>query len=63
MKNIVPVNPDFFIPNRFADRTLLITGAATGIGAATASRAAREGAKVVCVDSQAERASGDSSED
>jgi len=29
---------------------MLITGAATGIGAATAIRAAREGAKVTCVD-------------
>jgi 3-oxoacyl-[acyl-carrier protein] reductase len=33
-----------------ADRIALVTGAARGIGAATAARLAREGARVVCVD-------------
>ena len=61
---IVPVSPDAFIPNRFAGKVLLITGAAMGtaaqgitdpaflmsIGAATAIRAAREGALVACAD-------------
>lgn len=50
MKNIAPVNPDYFVPNRFQGKVMLITGAATGIGAATAIRAAREGASVVSVD-------------
>lgn len=48
--DIQPTNPDYFIPNRFQGKTILITGAATGIGAATAIRAAREGAKVIGVD-------------
>ena len=50
MVDITPTSPDYFIPNRFQNKTLLITGAATGIGAATAIRAAREGAKVVGLD-------------
>jgi NAD(P)-dependent dehydrogenase (short-subunit alcohol dehydrogenase family) len=44
------IGPNYFIPNRFKGRNILITGAATGIGAATAIRAAREGANVSCVD-------------
>lgn len=48
--DIQPTNPDYFIPNRFQGKTILITGAATGIGSATAIRAAREGANVVGVD-------------
>ncbi|MDE0573928.1 SDR family oxidoreductase [Demequina sp. B12] len=35
---------------RFAGKTLIITGAGSGIGRATASRAAREGARVIAVD-------------
>lgn len=37
-------------PERFADKVMIITGAAHGIGAATALRAAAEGAKLVLVD-------------
>ncbi|MFB2939432.1 SDR family NAD(P)-dependent oxidoreductase [Aerosakkonemataceae cyanobacterium BLCC-F154] len=48
--DIQPTNPDYFIPDRFQGKTILITGAATGIGSATAIRAAREGANVVGVD-------------
>lgn len=48
--DITPANPDYFIPNRFKGKTLLVTGAATGIGAATAIRAAREGANIVGLD-------------
>lgn len=48
--DIQPTPPDYFIPQRFTGKTLLITGAATGIGAATAIRAAREGANIVGVD-------------
>lgn len=39
-----------FYPGRFQDEVMVITGAATGIGRATALRAAKEGAKVVLVD-------------
>jgi NAD(P)-dependent dehydrogenase (short-subunit alcohol dehydrogenase family) len=51
---IAPIDPDHAIPGRFAGRTILITGAADGIGGATAIRAAREGANVVAVDKKAE---------
>lgn len=37
-------------PERFAGRTVIVTGAASGIGRATASRIAREGGRVVAVD-------------
>lgn len=36
--------------SRFTDRVVLITGAASGIGKASAQRIASEGGKVVCVD-------------
>ena len=47
---IPPVDPDYFIPNRFKGRTVLITGFARGMGKAAAMRAAREGANVVGID-------------
>jgi NAD(P)-dependent dehydrogenase (short-subunit alcohol dehydrogenase family) len=37
-------------PGRFSGRTVVVTGAASGIGRATASRVAREGGRVVAVD-------------
>jgi NAD(P)-dependent dehydrogenase (short-subunit alcohol dehydrogenase family) len=40
---------------RFAGRTVIVTGAASGIGRATASRIVREGGRVVAVDVSAER--------
>jgi NAD(P)-dependent dehydrogenase (short-subunit alcohol dehydrogenase family) len=42
-------------PNRFAGRTIIVTGAASGIGRATASRIAREGGTVIAVDISAAR--------
>ena len=39
---------------RFADKVVLVTGAAAGIGKATALRIGAEGGKVVCTDVQAE---------
>ncbi|AZZ53571.1 SDR family NAD(P)-dependent oxidoreductase [Rathayibacter festucae] len=43
------------VAGRFAGRTVIVTGAASGIGRATASRIAREGGRVVAVDISAER--------
>ncbi|WP_402461596.1 SDR family NAD(P)-dependent oxidoreductase [Isoptericola aurantiacus] len=40
-------------PGRFTDQTVVVTGAASGIGRATASRVAREGGRVVAVDMSA----------
>ena len=40
--------------NRFEDRVILITGAASGIGRASAIRLAQEGGRIVCVDIQQE---------
>lgn len=37
-------------PGRFTGKTLIITGAGSGIGRATASRVAREGGRVIAVD-------------
>ncbi|WP_431279247.1 SDR family NAD(P)-dependent oxidoreductase [Leifsonia poae] len=37
-------------PGRFEGRTVIVTGAASGIGRATASRIAREGGRVIAVD-------------
>ncbi len=45
-----PVDPGFFTPNRFAGKTVIVTGSARGMGAAAAMRLSREGANVVGVD-------------
>jgi len=42
-------------PGRFSGKTVIVTGAASGIGRATASRVAREGGRVVAVDISAEK--------
>lgn len=42
-------------PDRFAGKTVVVTGAGSGIGQATASRIAREGGRVVAVDISRER--------
>lgn len=39
-----------FFPNRFQNKTIIVTGAAQGIGKGVAVRAAQEGAKVALVD-------------
>ena len=41
----MPKTPDYF-----AGKTVIITGAASGIGRATANIFAREGSNVVCAD-------------
>jgi NAD(P)-dependent dehydrogenase (short-subunit alcohol dehydrogenase family) len=38
------------VPDRFAGKTVIVTGAGSGIGRATASRVAREGGRVIAVD-------------
>jgi NAD(P)-dependent dehydrogenase (short-subunit alcohol dehydrogenase family) len=40
--------------NRFTDRAVIVTGAASGIGEATARRFGAEGARVTCADVNAE---------
>jgi NAD(P)-dependent dehydrogenase (short-subunit alcohol dehydrogenase family) len=42
-------------PGRFAGKTVIVTGAGSGIGRATASRIAREGGRVIAVDISRER--------
>lgn len=49
-KDVSPVNPAYFIPNRFKDKTIIITGCARGMGKAAIKRAALEGANVVGID-------------
>lgn len=41
-------------PGRFVGRSVIVTGAASGIGRATVERLGREGAQVYCLDLQAE---------
>lgn len=53
-QNIVPVPEDFFLPGRFAGKTVIVTGCARGMGRLAAIRLAREGANVVGVDWLAE---------
>ena len=43
------------VPGRFAGKTVIVTGAGSGIGRATASRVAREGGRVIAVDVSKER--------
>lgn len=45
-------------PSRFAGKTVIVTGAGSGIGRATALRVAREGGRVVAADISAERLDG-----
>ncbi len=50
VKDIAPTEPDYFVPDRFRGKTLIVTGCARGMGAAAAMRAAKEGANIVGVD-------------
>jgi NAD(P)-dependent dehydrogenase (short-subunit alcohol dehydrogenase family) len=47
---IAPMPDDYFVPGRFAGRTVIVTGCARGMGRGAAWRLAREGANVVGVD-------------
>ncbi|KFC74770.1 putative short-chain dehydrogenases/reductases (SDR) family protein [Bosea sp. LC85] len=49
-RDIAPLSPDYFTPERFKGKTLIVTGCARGMGALAALRAAREGANVVGAD-------------
>jgi len=48
--DVDPVDANYFIPNRFKDKTVIVTGCARGMGKAAVKRLAREGANVVGVD-------------
>lgn len=48
--NVTPVPDDYFIPGRFAGKTVIVTGSARGMGEVAARRLAKEGANVVGVD-------------
>lgn len=47
---VQPTSSDYYIPDRFMGKTIIVTGCARGLGAGAALRAAREGANVVGVD-------------
>lgn len=49
-RNVHRLAENYYIPGRFAGKTILVTGAARGIGKWTAIRAVKEGANVVIMD-------------
>lgn len=49
-RDVTRLSEDYFIPGRFKGKTIVITGAARGIGKSTAARAVKEGANVVIMD-------------
>ncbi|MGL4907923.1 MAG: SDR family NAD(P)-dependent oxidoreductase [Bacteroidales bacterium] len=49
-RDVNRLSEDYYIPARFKGKTILITGAARGIGKYTAIRAVKEGANVVVMD-------------
>jgi NAD(P)-dependent dehydrogenase (short-subunit alcohol dehydrogenase family) len=52
---VLPEWQEVITPNRFKGKTVIVTGAGSGIGRATASRVAREGGRVIAVDIAQER--------
>jgi NAD(P)-dependent dehydrogenase (short-subunit alcohol dehydrogenase family) len=46
----LPEWQEVITPNRFKGKTVIVTGAGSGIGRATASRIAREGGRVIAID-------------
>lgn len=53
-RNVHRLSENYYIPGRFAGKTILVTGGARGIGKWTAIRAVKEGANVVIMDWLAE---------
>lgn len=51
----LPAWTEVISPNRFTGKTIIVTGAGSGIGRATASRVAREGGRVIAVDMAEDR--------
>lgn len=51
----LPAWKEKITPDRFKGQTVIVTGAGSGIGRATASRVAREGGRVIAVDISSER--------
>lgn len=51
----LPEWQEVIMPQRFTGKTVIVTGAGSGIGRATASRVAREGGRVIAVDISRER--------
>lgn len=51
----LPVWQEKITPGRFSGKTVIVTGAGSGIGRSTASRVAREGGRVIAVDISGER--------
>lgn len=49
-RNVTRLSENYFIPERFKGKTILVTGGARGIGKWTALRAVKEGANVVIMD-------------
>lgn len=50
VEGVAPGWQEHLVPGRFEGKTVIVTGAASGIGRATASRIAREGGRVVAAD-------------
>lgn len=49
-RDVTRLSEDYFIPGRFKEKTIIVTGGARGIGKYTAIRAVKEGANVVIMD-------------